>query len=181
MLWLQTLRVLVLVFLAAAQGAVGESEGQKLGSNPQDLRSTEKPSEQSASIEQQASTLQGQITAPAIEPGAPRDARTAPLTAVLGLTGSLVAAISSREYIELVDLAGRDWHPGKRGRISGPPPAVLAKLGIAPERWIDHVKAVKPKEGFWRAIGSEEALAAKAAAMGQHWLCGLSIARSLQS
>ena len=181
MLWLQTLRVLVLVFLAAAQGAVGESEGQKLGSNPQDLRSTEKPSEQSASIEQQASTLQGQITAPAIEPGAPRDARTAPLTAVLGLTGSLVAAISSREYIELVDLAGRDWHPGKRGRISGPPPAVLAKPGIAPERWIDHVKAVKPKEGFWRAIGSEEALAAKAAAMGQHWLCGLSIARSLQS
>ena len=121
------------------------------------------------------------FAAPAIEPGAARDARAAPLTAVLDLTRSLVAAISTREYIELVDLAGRDWHPGKRGRISGPPPAVLARLGIAAERWIDQVKAVKPKAGFWRAIGSEEALAAKAAAMGQRWLCRLNIARSLQS
>ena len=167
--------------LAATQAAVGESEVQKLGPTPQDLRSTEKPSERSAPIGQHASTLQGQMTAPAIEPGAPEDARTAPLTAVLGLTGSLVAAISTREYIELVDLAGRDWHPRKRGRISGPPPAVLAKLGIAPDRWIDHVKAVKPKAGFWRAIGGEEALTAKAAAMGQHWLRGLNVARSLQS
>ena len=58
---------------------------------------------------------------------------------------------------------------------------MLAKLGIAPERCIDHVKAVKPKAGFWRAIGGEEALAAKATAMGQHWLCGLNIARSLQN
>ena len=117
------------------------------------------------------------------KPAAPltADAQAAPLTAILGLGGSLIAAISSHQYIELVDLAGRDWHPGKRGRISGPPPAVLAKLGIATERWIDHVKAVRPKAGFWRAIGSEESLIAKAAAMGQHWLCGLNIARSLQS
>lgn len=89
--------------------------------------------------------------------------------------------ISSREYIELVDSAGRDWHPGKRGRISGPPPAVLSKLGIAPERWIDRVKAVTPKAGFWRAIGSEAALIAKATATGQRWLRGISVARSLQS
>ena len=114
------------------------------------------------------------------EPGDSSQAGRAPLTAVLGLSGSLVAAISSREYIQLVDLAGRDWRPGKRGRISGPAPAVLAKLGIAPERWSDHVRAVKPKAGFWRAIGSEEALIAKAAAMGQHWLRGLNVARSLQ-
>ena len=108
-------------------------------------------------------------------------ARKAPLTAILGLTGSLVAAITPRQYIELVDLAGREWHPGKRGRISGPPPAVLTRLEIAPDRWIDHVRAVKPKAGFWRAIGSEEALVAKAAGMGQHWPRGLNIARSLQS
>ena len=125
--------------------------------------------------------MEGQTTAPAIEPGASNYARTMPLTAILGLSGSLVAAISSREYIELVDLAGGDWHPGKRGRISGPPLAVLGKLGIVPERWIDHVRAVKRKAGFWRAIGGEEALTAKAAAMGQHWLCGLNVARSLQS
>ena len=53
---------------------------------------------------------------------------------------------------------------------------MLAKLGIEPGRWIDHVKAVKPKEGFWGAIGGEEA-----AAMGQRWLRGLNVARSLQS
>ncbi len=114
------------------------------------------------------------------EPGASSQAGRAPLTAVLGLSGSLVAAISSREYIQLVDLAGRDWHPGKQGRIGGPAPAVLGKLGIESDRWIDHVKAVKPKHGFWRAIGSEDALIAKAAAMGQPWLRGLNLARSLQ-
>lgn len=54
---------------------------------------------------------------------------------------------------------------------------MLSKLGIAPERWIDHVKAVKPKEGFWRAIGREAALIAKATAMGQRWLRGINVAR----
>ena len=97
------------------------------------------------------------------------------------MSGSLVAAITSCESIELVDLAGREWHPGKRGRISGPPPVVLAELGIDPERSIDHVKVVKSKAGFWRAIGRVEALTAKAAAMDQRWLCGINIARSLQS
>ena len=70
----------------------------------------------------------------------------------------------------------REESSGKRGRISGPPPAVLGRLGIAPDRWIDHVRAVRPKAGFYRAIGSEAALAA----IGQRWLRGLSIARSLQ-
>ena len=102
------------------------------------------------------------------------------LQAILGQPGSLVGTLSSRDYIQLVDLAGRDWHPGKRGRISGPPPAVLGRLGIAPDRWIDHVRAVKPKAGFYRAIGSEAALIDKTAAIGQRWLRGLSIARSLQ-
>ena len=102
------------------------------------------------------------------------------LQAILGQPGSLVGTLSSRDYIQLVDLAGRDWHPGKRGRISGPPPAVLGRLGIAPDRWIDHVRAVKPKAGFYRAIGSEAALIDKAAAIGQRWLRGLSLARSLQ-
>ena len=100
--------------------------------------------------------------------------------AILGEPGSLVGTLSSRDYIQLVDLAGRDWHPGKRGRISGPPPAVLGRLGIAPDRWIDHVRAVKPKAGFYRAIGSEAALIDKAVAIGQRWLRGLSLARSLQ-
>ena len=59
-------------------------------------------------------------------------------------------------------------------------PVVLGRLGIAPDRWIDHVRAAKPKAGFYRAIGSEAALIDKAAAIGQRWLRGLSLARSLQ-
>jgi hypothetical protein len=104
-----------------------------------------------------------------------------PLTPIFGLKGGLIAAISTHQYIELVDLAGREWHPGKRGRITGEPPKVLEQLGLDRQRWVSHVRAIKPAEGFWRAVGSETALTQKAAAIGQHWLRGINTARALQS
>jgi REP element-mobilizing transposase RayT len=104
-----------------------------------------------------------------------------PLTPIFGLKGRLIAAISTHQYIELVDLAGREWHPGKRGRITGEPPKVLEQLGLDRQRWVSQVRAIKPSEGFWRAVGSEAALTQKAAAIGQHWLRGISTARALQS
>ena len=103
----------------------------------------------------------------------------ADLPPILGIRGRLVTCISTREYIELVDATGRQWHPTKRGRITGRSPPVLIQLGIAADQWVKSVRAVKPEGGFCRAVGSEAALLDKAAAIGQRWLRGLGIARSL--
>jgi hypothetical protein len=105
--------------------------------------------------------------------------QTAALPPILGIRGRLVTRVSTREYIELVDTTGRQWHPAKRGRITGRPPAVLGQLGIDADQWVNCVRAVKPEGGFCRAVGSEAALLDKAAAIGQRWLRGLGIARSL--
>ena len=43
------------------------------------------------------------------------------------------------------------------------------------------VRAVKPEQGFCRVIGSESALLDKAAEIGQRWLRGLGVARSLSN
>jgi REP element-mobilizing transposase RayT len=104
---------------------------------------------------------------------------TAALPPILGIRGRLVTRVSTREYLELVDTTGRQWHPAKRGRITGRPPAVLRQLGIDADQWVNRVRAVKPEGGFCRAVGSEAALLDKAAAIGQRWLRGLGISRSL--
>ena len=50
----------------------------------------------------------------------------------------------------------RSGHPGKRGAITGPPPAALARIGYTPERWRRQVLAVG--SDYYRAIGAAEAL-----------------------
>ena len=76
-------------------------------------------------------------------------------------------------------MTGRQWHPTKRGRITGKPPAVLDRLGMVSIEWTHRVRAVRPEQGFCRVIGSEAALLDKAAEIGQRWLRGLGVARSL--
>ena len=90
-----------------------------------------------------------------------------------------MTALPTTDYFQLVDATGRQWHPTKRGRISGKPPAVLERLGLDARQWTDRVRAVKPDQGFCRVIGSESALLAKAAEIGQRWLRGVGVARSL--
>ncbi|MCE7932865.1 MAG: transposase [Xanthomonadales bacterium PRO6] len=108
-------------------------------------------------------------------------ARKPELAPVLGIRGLSVTALSTTEYIELVDATGRRWHPNKRGRITGKLPAVLGRLGMDASQWIDRVRAVKPGRGFCRVIGSESALLDKAAEIGQRWLRGLGVSRSLSN
>ena len=71
----------------------------------------------------------------------------------------------------------RSDHPGKRGAITGPPPAALARIGYTPERWRRQVLAVG--SDYYRAIGTVEALVEKAAEIGQKWLRGIAFARYL--
>ncbi len=98
----------------------------------------------------------------------------------MGIRGLSVTVLSTTEYIELVDMTGRHWHPTKRGRIRGKPPVILARFGMGSSEWTDCVRALKPGEGFCRVIGSESAFLDKAAEIGQCWLRGLGVVFALE-
>ena len=101
-----------------------------------------------------------------------------PLAPVLGLRGFGVLAMKQCDYLELVDHTGRQIHPGKRGAISGPPPAALARIGYSSDRWKRQVLAVG--SGYFRAIGAAEVLIEKAREIKQMWLRGIGVARQLK-
>jgi len=89
-----------------------------------------------------------------------------------------VLALKQCDYLELVDHTGRQIHPGKRGAISGPPPAALARIGYSADRWKRQVLAVG--SGYFRAIGAAEVLIEKAREIRQMWLRGIGVARQLK-
>lgn len=100
------------------------------------------------------------------------------LAPVAGVHGPDGPALTPTEYLAVLDWTGRQLRPGKRGRITGPPPEALAKAtGEAPVRWADRVSGIE--SDYWRAVGSVGALLERAQAMGQCWLKGLGIARRL--
>ena len=98
-----------------------------------------------------------------------------PLAPVLGVPGLCKLAMSQRDYLDLVDHTGRRIHPGKRGTLTGPPPAALARLGHTAERWQRQVLAVG--SGYFRAIGAADLLIEKAREIEQVWLRGTNCAR----
>ncbi len=100
-----------------------------------------------------------------------------PLAPVLGLRGFGVLALKQRDYLELVDHTGRQLKPGKRGAISGSPPAALARMGYTTEQWQRQVLAVG--SGYFRAIGAADVLIEKAQEIGQAWFRGIGVARQL--
>jgi REP element-mobilizing transposase RayT len=101
-----------------------------------------------------------------------------PLAPVLGLLGFGVLPLKQRDYLELVDHTGRQIHPGKRGAISGPSPAALARIGYTEDQWQRQVLAVG--SGYFRAIGAADLLIYKAREIDQSWLRGIGIARQLK-
>jgi hypothetical protein len=100
-----------------------------------------------------------------------------PLAPVLGLRGFGVLALKQRDYLELVDHTGRQIHAGKRGVITGPPPAALTRIGNTADQWQRQVLAVGL--GYFRAIGAADILIEKAQEIDQSWLRGIGIARQL--
>jgi hypothetical protein len=79
------------------------------------------------------------------------------------------------QYIALVDWTGRQWRAGKAS-IEASTPA-LATLGIAGVDWLKQVRGVG--SGYRRAVARAEALVARAKAIGQSWLRGVSFARGI--
>ena len=94
-----------------------------------------------------------------------------------GIISANFPQISSAEYIELVDWTGRQLHAGKRGKIAAEEPPALRKLGLDSTHWTMKVKGIG--SGYWRAAGTAEELMQKAKSLGQHWLCGMGLARLL--
>ncbi len=90
-----------------------------------------------------------------------------PVRAVAGPPAVGFLPISESDYIQLVDWAGRQLKPGKRGLISASaPPALPGQCD--PERWLATVSGIESR--FCRAIGSAQALLDKAQKIGQRWL-----------
>lgn len=117
------------------------------------------------SVQQRAEDLK-------VKPGATHES----LQPIAGV-GTSVLAISSAQYIELVDWSGRQLHPGKRGKINTTQPIALQTLGIQILCWEGQVKGVGC--GYWRVIGSAQELIDKAKTLGQQWFKGLGYARTL--
>ena len=86
-------------------------------------------------------------------------------------------SITENDYLQLVDWTGRQLAPGKRGTITADAPPVLARLSNDPARWPRQVRGVG--SGYWRAVGSVEALIALAQRIGQQWLKGQGFAASV--
>ncbi len=99
------------------------------------------------------------------------------LTPITGQRGCCVLALTQIEYLQMVDYTGRQIRADQRGAISGAPPAILRHLGYSPDNWTRQLLAIR--SDYSRAVGAVEALAEKAAAIGQFWLRGIATARRL--
>jgi len=103
---------------------------------------------------------------------------TKPLKPVAGLEAEGLLDMTETSYIELVRWTGEQHHPFKRGRLkprvesSRNPPSCLWSISNHPDRWLRQVQGTESR--YYRAIGSAEALMAKAAALGQSWMQGVS-------
>jgi hypothetical protein len=94
-------------------------------------------------------------------------------------TESLATAIpfAFDDYLELVDIMGRAVHPAKRGSIPEENPAILIRLGIDAETFIEYADHFFKE--FGSAVGTPANLVALAATRQNRSLRGISTARAV--
>jgi REP element-mobilizing transposase RayT len=113
------------------------------------------------------------------EQAASKPERITPLRPVAGLQAELTLTVSEADYLAIVRWTGQQARPDKRGKLKpeeqSPPPS-LNRIDPLAKRWLNQVQGTESV--FYRAIGSAEALKAKAEAIGQRWLKGLRSARA---
>ncbi|MDY0269696.1 transposase [Trichloromonas sp.] len=92
---------------------------------------------------------------------------------------TLAAAIpfAFDDYLDLVDTLGRAIHLGKRGSIPEKTPAILTRLGIDAETFINHADCFLKEFGV--AVGTPANLVALAATRQSRYLRGISTARAV--
>jgi hypothetical protein len=82
-----------------------------------------------------------------------------------------------RDYLELVDWSGRAIRDDKKGYIPEHAPAILQRLGMAPDALLDYLQH-KP-DTFHCALGPASLLRQLAASLGQRFVHGVSLALKL--
>ena len=100
-----------------------------------------------------------------------------PLKPVAGIDADGLLELTESSYIELVQWTGEQERPDKRGSLkptTNKPlaaPAAVRQLSNHPDAWFRQVQGTESI--YYRAIGSAEALMAKAEALGQAWMKGV--------
>lgn len=92
-----------------------------------------------------------------------------PMNGVAGADASGLFALRNDEYVALVDVTGRRLHATQHGVITEPISPPIQRM-IEDRSWIAQVQNIESR--YWRAIGSIEAMADRARALGQRWLKG---------
>ena len=85
-----------------------------------------------------------------------------------------------KDYIELVDWAGRQIREDKRGHISPQEPPVLQRLGIDSLAFVEHIQG-KHKEDYPRVMGRIEKIQRLYQTLEQHFIKGVYQSRLLYS
>lgn len=82
-----------------------------------------------------------------------------------------------KDYLELVDWAGREIKYGKKGFISKHQPPILFRLGMDATPILDYLR--RPEKQSFGALGPVSLLRVFAHSMGRQFIKGLSVGRSL--
>ncbi len=85
---------------------------------------------------------------------------------------------STKDYLELVDWAGRAVREDKRGAIPSHTPPILARLGLEPEGFVAHLRGHKGRP-HPLVMGPVEKIRETAQQLGQRFIKGLSESRVL--
>ena len=100
-----------------------------------------------------------------------------PLKPVAGLDADALLGMTEASYIELVQWTGEQRRPDKRGALKPitegerAAPADIWQVSRHPKHWLHQVHGTESI--YYRAIGSAEALMAKAETLGQAWMKGV--------
>jgi len=86
-------------------------------------------------------------------------------------------SFSLHDYLELTDWTGRTIRKDKRGYIKADTPAILKKLNLGEDTWMETVTSFTDQ--FHTFIGPEETLSAICQKHRKKWLKGISICRKL--
>ena len=87
---------------------------------------------------------------------------------------------TTKDYIELVDWAGRAIREGKRGAIDQSAPPILQRLGLEPTRYLEHLNGTVPTEQP-TVIGHFARIKQAAETLERRFFKGMSMARRLYS
>jgi REP element-mobilizing transposase RayT len=85
-------------------------------------------------------------------------------------------ALSTQDYLELVDATGRELVAGKAA-ISDAIAPILQRLNLNPGHWNEYSQAITSK--FNRVVAPVDTLRSIATSLGQSWLKGINSARAL--